>query len=47
MYIRNKFWYLCESPYLDTVVMICIILNILTMAMSYETSPYDYDAIVQ
>ena len=42
-YLRNKIWHFCEGPILDTVVMICIVLNIVSLAMAYETSYVLYD----
>lgn len=48
---ENKFrylvWKFCESTFLEVFIMACIILNIVTMAMAYETSPDDYDNIVK
>jgi len=35
---RNKIWHFCEGPILDTVVMVCIVLNILSLAMANEKS---------
>ena len=44
--IRRIVWEFCEGSILDTVVMICIILNIITMAMAYETSTKKYDEMI-
>jgi len=38
-YFRQKIWYFCQGPILETLVMTCIILNVVTMGMGYDSSP--------
>lgn len=39
-------WNFCQSWVLDTIVMTCIILNIITMAMSYEGMSTGYEKVL-
>lgn len=42
--LRKKIWlFVDKKPYLEYIVMPCIILNIVTMAMAYEGAPLEYD----
>ena len=43
---RYYIWVLSESTYLDSFIMLCIVSNIITMAMSYETSVPEYDNVL-
>ncbi len=45
--IRKFFWLVAESSFLESFVLICIILNIVTMAMAYEGSKPDYDLVLK
>ena len=38
---------MCESNYLETLIIFCIILNVFTMAMSYEGSTHEYDLLLK
>ncbi|EAR94798.2 cation channel family protein (macronuclear) [Tetrahymena thermophila SB210] len=44
---RKFIWNICESQKLEIFIMICIIGNIVSMALSYDTSPSSYDTILQ
>jgi Ion transport protein len=46
-YIRAKFYDLVESGYFDALIMMCILLNIATMAMVFEESSPEYNAILE
>lgn len=39
-------WLLAESTKLEIFIMICIIGNVLSMALTYETSPTSYDTVL-
>ncbi|KAL4477710.1 hypothetical protein ABPG74_002860 [Tetrahymena malaccensis] len=45
--LRKLIWNICESSKLEIFIMVCIIGNIVSMAMSYDTSPSSYDAVLQ
>ena len=34
---KKKVWTICESNWLESIIMLIIVLNIGTMAMTYET----------
>lgn len=36
-----------QSQFIEVFVIICILANIVTMAMAYDTSPASYDAFLQ
>lgn len=40
---RRQLWRFSESSFLETFVLVCIILNIITMAMSYEGASLQYE----
>lgn len=44
--IRRELWRICEGSVLSTFIMACIIMNIATMAIAYDTSPVERDDIV-
>ncbi|KAL4431572.1 hypothetical protein ABPG74_017277 [Tetrahymena malaccensis] len=44
---RKLLWRVSESPKLDVFIIICIIGNVIVMAMAYDTSSSDYDFILQ
>ncbi|EGR33344.1 hypothetical protein IMG5_055680, partial [Ichthyophthirius multifiliis] len=44
--IRKFIWIICESSIYQTFVMICILLNVIAMAFAYDTSPVEYDYIM-
>ena len=45
-YLRQKLWYVSESDGLESFVMLCIVLNIITMAMTYETATDEYNNVL-
>jgi len=40
-------WYFCESNYLETIVLSCVVLNVVTMAMAYEGANAQYESILK
>ncbi|KAL4482140.1 hypothetical protein ABPG72_014953 [Tetrahymena utriculariae] len=44
---RKFIWNICESQKLEIFIMICIIGNIVSMALNYDTSPPSYDSVLQ
>ncbi|KAL4477028.1 hypothetical protein ABPG72_011725 [Tetrahymena utriculariae] len=44
--IRKFLWRIVESQKLEFFIISCIIGNVIVMAMTYDTSPKDYDAIL-
>ncbi|KAL4431571.1 hypothetical protein ABPG74_017276 [Tetrahymena malaccensis] len=44
--LRKFLWRIVESQKLEIFIISCIIGNVIVMAMAYDTSPQDYDAIL-
>lgn len=46
-WVRARFYDIVESGYFDALIMVCILLNIATMAMVFEESTPEYDSILE
>ncbi|KAL4431577.1 hypothetical protein ABPG74_017282 [Tetrahymena malaccensis] len=44
--IRFMLWSFVRSSYVELFIIFCILCNIITMAMAYDTSPQEYDQIL-
>jgi len=46
-FVRGKIYDLVTYGVFDVFIMICIVMNIMTMAMAFEGSKPDYDGILE
>ena len=45
--MRKRIYEFCESDLLQTIIILCIIFNVITMAMAYEGSTILYNLILK